>query len=264
MIEADRVATNLVRRIGVEIELEHKWIAPWTGSRALATVGPPIPPASVLAADFAAGARAIEDRHRAQTAATVTALRAKYQTPVLGRVPIWSVIEMLAQCIDPTDQRLFGASQLLHVLQILDAMEREGAATEEFVLAALLHDLGKILLLTGEAPENVVCFNEPIGDHEPGIGLEHCLLQWNHDEFAWLRLKDHVPDAVAWLVRYHSIDMAKCEPYMDARDRDYVQRYLRPFARYDHGTKSPHYVPRRRIQDYRSLIERTFPVPIVI
>ena len=250
----------------MEIELEHKWttIGPRMGSRALSVGVPPIPPASVLAADFAARARAIEDGHRAQSATTVTALRAKYQAPVLGRVRIWSAIEMLAQCIDPTDQRLFGASQLLHVLQILDAMEHEGTATEEFVLAALLHDLGKILLLTGEAPENVVCFNEPIGAYAAGIGLDRCVLQWNHDEFAWSRLKDHVPDAVAWLVRYHSIVVAKCEPYMDARDRDYAQRYLRPFARYDHGTKSPHYVPRRRIQEYRSLIERTFPSPIVI
>jgi hypothetical protein len=234
------------------------------GSRALAAVLPPIPAAQALAADFAVRARAIEAGHRAQSIATVTALRAKYQAPVLGRVPVWSAIEMLAQCIDPTDQRLFGASQLLHVLQILDAMEREGAATEEFVLVALLHDLGKILLLTDEAPENVVCFNEPIGPHAPGIGLDRCVLQWNHDEFAWMRLKDHVPDAVGWLVRYHSIVVAECEPYMDARDRDYAQRYLRPFARYDHGTKSPHYVPSRRIQDYRSLIERIFPQPVVI
>lgn len=225
---------------------------------------PPVPPAAALAADFAARAQVIEARHRSQTTATVAALRGKYQTSVLGDVPVWTVIEMLAQCIDPTDQRLFGVSQQMHVLQILDAMENEGTATEEFVLAALLHDLGKILLLTDEAPENVVCFNEPIGAQTPGIGLDRCVLQWNHDEFAWSRVKDHVPDGVAWLVRYHSITVAKCEPYMDARDRAYVERYLRPFARYDHGTKSPHYVPRRRIQDYRAVIERTFPAAIPI
>ena len=249
----------------MEVELQHRWttVGQGLGSRALAAV-PPIPQPQELAAQFATRARAIEDAHRAQDPATVTALRAKYQAPVLGRVRVWSVIEMLAQCIDPSDQRLFGASQLLHVLQILDAMEREGTATEEFVLAALLHDLGKILLLTGEAPENVVCFNEPIGEHAPGIGLQHCMLQWNHDEFAWSRIKDHVPEAVAWLVRYHSIMVAKCAPCMDARDLDYAQRYLRPFARYDHGTKSPHNVPQRRIQDYRGLIERTFPEPILI
>ena len=223
-----------------------------------------MPPVPTLAANFGSHAQDIEARHRAQTLETVAGLRSKYEAPVFGAIPVWSAIEMLAQCIDPTDQRLYGVSQQLHVLQILDAMENEGCASEEFVLAALLHDLGKVLLLTDEAPENVVCFNEPIGTYAPGIGLDRCVLQWNHDEFAYSRLKDHLPDGIAWLVRYHSIDIPKCEPYMDARDRDYLDRYWRPFRRYDSGTKSPHYVPRRRIRDYKALVERTFPVPIAI
>lgn len=255
------------RAIAMKIELNHRWST--TGSTrpappSLARSLPPVPAASALAAEFGARAVAIEERHRAQTAATVATLRAKYAVPVFGRLPVWTAIEMLARCIDPSDLRLFGASQQLHVLQILDAMETEGAATEEFVLAALLHDLGKVLLLAGEGPENVVCFNEPIGAAVPGAGLDRCTLQWNHDEFAWTRLKDHLPDGIAWLIRYHSIDITKCEPYMDVRDREYLERYLRPFARYDHGTKSPYNVPARRIDDYRPLIERIFPAPIPI
>ncbi|NDP43271.1 MAG: hypothetical protein GZ089_11245 [Aromatoleum sp.] len=262
-----RVEKILPRTAIVNVELTHEWTVTGAKLRDPAlhrSFGPPISEPKALMANFRSSASEIEERHRAQTLAAVLALREKYRVPVLGRVPVWTAIEMLAQCIDPTDLRLFGASQQLHVLQILDAMENEGAASEEFVLAALLHDLGKVLLLAGEAPENVVCFNEPIGTYAPGIGLDRCVLQWNHDEFAYSRLKDHLPDGVAWLVRYHSIALPKCEPYLDARDRAYVERYFRPFARYDHGTKSPYHVPRRRIQDYRSLIERTFPSPIVI
>jgi hypothetical protein len=88
-------------------------------------------------------------------------------------------------------------------------------------------------------------------------------MQWNHDEFAYSRLKDYLPDGLAWLVRYHSIVREACEPYMDARDRDYAERYLRPFARYDHETKSPLFLPQRRLEDYRHIVERALPATIM-
>ena len=202
---------------------------------------------------YARRAAAIDRLHAAQTLESVAALRDKYATPVFGRVSVWSLVQMLAQCIDPTDQRLFATSQQVHVLQILEAMENENAATEEFVLAALVHDLGKVLLLTGEAPENVVCMNTPIGSPAPGAGFGNCVFQWNHDEFAWSRLRHHLPEGVAWLVRYHST-MPACAQYMDARDREHAQRYLRPFARYDHHTKSPLFLPAKRIDHYRHVM----------
>lgn len=253
--------------MSLDIELTHTFTMTGPRIRALGTparLGPPVPSNEILAANYAEQARAIEARHAAQTVATVAELRRKYAAPIFGRIQVWEAIEMLSRCIDPTDRRLFGASQHLHVLQILDAMENEGTASEEFVLAALLHDLGKVLLIAGEVPENVVCMNDPIAAPAPGVGLDNCVLQWNHDEFAWSRLQGHLPDPVAWLIRYHSINVANCESYFDARDRDYAQRYLRPFARYDHGTKSPYNVPRRRLDDYRPVLDRVFPAPIPI
>ncbi len=224
---------------------------------------PPLASPQALAESFRQRAAAIQARHDAQTPGTIAALRRKYGEPVLGRVSPWSLIEKLAQCIDPTDQRLYCASQQMHILQMIDAMEAEGAATEEWLLVTLVHDLGKVLLLTGEAPENVVCMNRPVSVCAPGGGLDNCVFQWNHDEFAYSRLKNHLPDGLAWLVRYHSILPETCEQYMDARDREYHERYLRPFARYDHGTKSPLYLPQRRLEDYRYLVERALPASIV-
>ena len=212
---------------------------------------------------FARNAEAICTRHRQQTPDTVAALRRKYDAPLFGNIAVWSLVEKLAQCVDPTDMRLYGVSQQMHVLQILAGMESEGVASEEMIVAALVHDLGKVLLLAGEAPENVVCFNEPIGTFEPGIGLDHCLLQWNHDEFAYSRLKDYLPDGIAWLVRYHSIARPACDACMDARDRDYAQRYLNVFERYDHGTKSPFFLPPKRIDDYRQVLDAWLPATIV-
>ena len=218
-----------------------------------------IPPARVLAERHADHARAIVSRHDAQGIDDVMALRDKYATPTFGSVSPWSLVEALGQCIDPSDQRLYCASQQMHLLQMIEAMEGENAATPEMLLVALVHDLGKTLLLTDEAPENIVCMNRPVRTGAPGCGLDHCVFQWNHDEWAYARLKDHLPDHLAWLVRYHSILPGTCMQFMDARDIDYCRRYLKPFAAFDHETKSPFNVARRRIADYRSVVERALP-----
>jgi hypothetical protein len=221
----------------------------------------PIPPQNQHG-EFVRKAHGILALHAQQTVETVTGLRRKYDAPLFGNVSPWSLVENLAQCIDPTDERLLGASQQLHVLQILAGMEAEGVASDELILAALVHDLGKVLLLTDEVPENIVGFNRPIGTYEPGIGLDNCSFQWNHDEFAYSRLKHYLPDGIAWLVRYHSIVRSSCEAYMDERDRRYAERYLNVFSRYDHGTKSPWFVPVNRIDRYRHVLEAALPATI--
>lgn len=142
-------------------------------------------------------------------------------------------------------------------------MERDGVADPDLVLTALIHDLGKLLLLTDEDPANVVCMNTPIGDYADGVGLDACTFQWNHDEFGWSRFKDHVPEHVAWLIRYHSLDLDRCERLMDEGDRRLAERYLHVFARYDHGTKSPFELPAVRIDAYRDVVEQAFPIPII-
>jgi hypothetical protein len=207
---------------------------------------------------FRKRARAIRRAHCEQTRESVASLSRKYATPVFGRIETWTLVERLADCVDPTDVALGGTTQLVHVLQLLEAMERDGVEDPELWAAALLHDVGKLLLLVGEAPENVVCFNDPIGAHAPGIGLEKCVLQWNHDEFGYSRLRDHVSDGVAWLVRYHSIRLEVCAPLMDERDRAYSERYLKPFQRYDQGTKS-HRLPRHPLAAYRDRLEAVVP-----
>lgn len=212
---------------------------------------------------FKKDASAIIERHKRQTLADVDRLRKKYETPIFGQIKPWTLVEMLAQCIDPTDSALLCASQQIHVLQIIDGMERDGVATTELVLAALLHDLGKVLLVIGEAPENVVCYNDPIETCAPGAGLDNCVFQWNHDEFIYSRLKQYLPDRLAWLLRFHSIVPAQCAAQMDARDRQYLEEVFRTFSRYDHATKSFSALPKLRIGDYRLLVEKALPKYIV-
>jgi hypothetical protein len=49
---------------------------------------------------------------------------------------------------------------------------------------------------------------------------------------------------------------------MDARDREHRARYFDVFTRYDHGTKTPFHLPTASLDDYRDLVEDTFPQPI--
>ena len=224
----------------------------------------PTPPAMAPAeAAWRAAARPIELRHEAQTEATVAALRQRYEAPILGRVPVFDLIEKLGQCVDPTDCRLFGASQLTHVLQMIEAMDADGVLTPDLLLATLVHDLGKLLLLTDEDPANVVCMNAPIGSFPDGVGLDNVVIQWNHDEFGYSRLVGLVPDHVAWLVRYHSLDPVAHRPLMDERDRRYADEHLSVFFHYDHDTKSAFHVPSIRIDDFRDVVEAAFPEPIL-
>ena len=52
---------------------------------------------------------------------------------------------------------------------------------------------------------------------------------------------------------------------MDARDRAYLERYLRPFRIYDQGSKSPCLLPSpAALEPHRELIEATFPGRILI
>ena len=213
---------------------------------------------------FHARAAAIEERHRKQTKEDVQALKAKYESPVLGKFRVWDLIQKLSLCIDPTDTWLGVASQYVHVCQILQVMEKDKALDETMLLTALLHDLGKVALLAGEAPENVVCFIQPVEEREPEAGLDNVIFQFGHDEIAYSRIKDHVPPHVAWTVRYHSMIVGKAEKYMSPQDRRNEQQYLAKFTKYDHGSKSPAFLPAEVTLDrYRDFVESHFPNPIL-
>jgi len=137
-------------------------------------------------------------------------------------------------------------------------MEAEGAASEEFIVAALLHDVGKILLLTDEPPENVVCDNFPIGDHPDGIGLDEVTFQWNHDEFGYLKLKDHLPNKLARLIRYHSINPTSLR-LMNSDDVRFYESHLRPFRRYDKLSKSIDKVPIIDVDRHLKTLDKWIP-----
>ncbi len=200
-------------------------------------------PETPRVSEFEVSARKIVERHRRQSKQDVQALKRKYEGEILAKFRVWELLQKLALCVHPTDTTLQCTSPYTHVCQIVAAMEQDAQLDDSMLLVALLHDLGKVALLANDASENVVCFTRPVEESEAGIGLDNLLLQFGHDEIAYQRLKDEVPDHVAWMIRYHSTIAGRVEPYLDARDRKYEDRYFSNFRRYDQGTKSPSALP---------------------
>jgi Myo-inositol oxygenase len=205
----------------------------------------------------------MKQRHVGQTKEDVEALKTKYENTFFGKFYVWDLVSALSRCFDFTDYRLGVGSQEVHVLQMIEAMQRDGITDRNMFLAAIIHDLGKVLLMPHEPPEYVGFNNALIGEYEAGIGLENCTLTYSQDEYLYSRLKDNVPDWLSWLVRYHGINIPECEPLMNERDREYTDRYLRTFAKYDMGSKSFYHFPQTKIEDYRDIIEEAFPNPIL-
>jgi len=193
----------------------------------------------------------------------VMALRKKYQDPIFGRARVWEMIERLGMCVDASDDSLMCTSQLLHVQQILEAMEQDGVQDRDLFLVALLHDIGKVMLLAKAAPEHVVGYISPLGTPSHGIGLENVIFQFGHDEFMYSRIKDLVPERVAWTIRYHSGSVDALRPYCNAQDLAHLEGCLGLFQPFDMCRKSYRHLPRVDMAKYRALIEDMFPHPIL-
>jgi len=216
-----------------------------------------------FASEFYHRAHHIVDQHHKQDRETVAALKAKYETAVFGKARVWDLIQKLSLCIDESDVSLFCTSQFVHVQQVLEGMERDSIQDRDLLIAALVHDVGKVLLLTDELPENIVGTTGRISEAPHGAGLDEVVFQFGHGEMIYSRLKDHVPAHLAWLLRYHGTNLADVEPFLSEQDRQYRDRYLIPFRKYDGGTKSYNHVPKVALAKYRDLIEETFPQPIL-
>lgn len=213
--------------------------------------------------EFIHRSTAIVEKHARQNTETVAALKAKYETAVFGKARVWDLIENLSLCIDETDASLYCTSQYIHVQQVIEGMERDGIQDHDLLIAALIHDVGKILLLTDELPENIVGFTGRISEAPQHAGLDQVVFQFGHGEMVYSRFKDHVPEHLAWLLRYHGTSLHDTQPFLSETDRHYRDHYLIPFRKYDSGTKAYNHLPKVKLAKYRDLIEQTFPQPIL-
>ena len=206
--------------------------------------------------------------HSHQTYDFVQQKRKEFLALTRREMTVWEAMEYLNTLVDDSDPDT-DLSQLEHLLQTSEQIRRDGHP-RWFILAGLVHDLGKILCLFGEpqwavvgdtfpvgcAYSNKVVFPEFFGDnpdsqeprfqtqlgvYEQNCGLDKVLMSWGHDEYIYNVVKDRLPEEALYMLRYHSFYAAHREGdydyLMNDRDRE-MFHWVRAFNPYDLYTKS--------------------------
>jgi inositol oxygenase len=206
--------------------------------------------------------------HRHQTLDFVLSKKREYLPPRRRSMGVWEALEFLNTLVDDSDPDT-DLSQIEHLLQTAEAIRADGHP-RWFILAGLLHDLGKILCLFGEPqwavvgdtfpvgcafsdkvvfaeffadnPDSrVAAYQTPCGIYEEGCGLDRIHLSWGHDEYLYQVVKDYLPEEALSMLRYHSFYAAHREGayghLMNDRDRRLFS-WVRAFNPYDLYSKA--------------------------
>ena len=233
------------------------------------------------------------ENHRLQTVAMVRELREKFLPPRRRQMTIWEAMEHLNELVDDSDPDL-ELPQIAHAMQTAEAIRADGHP-DWFILAGLIHDLGKVLCLFGEPQWAVVGDTFPVGcqwserivyhelfeanpdaaeaqyQTETGIYQRHCgldrvLMSWGHDEYLYHVVKERMPLPALYMIRFHSFYAAHAHGeyahLMDAQDQEHFH-WVREFNRYDLYTKSEIPPDTAALTPYyQDLVKQYFPDPL--
>ncbi|XP_062090956.1 inositol oxygenase 2 [Humulus lupulus] len=238
--------------------------------------------------------------HINQTYDFVKKMREEYGKLNRVEMSIWECCELLNEVVDDSDPDL-DEPQIEHLLQTAEAIRKDYPDEDWLHLTALIHDLGKVLLLPvfGELPQWAVVgdthplgcafdesivhhkyfkenpdsynpeFNSKNGIYSEGCGLENIMISWGHDDYMYLVAKENgstLPQAGLFIVRYHSFyPLHKCGAYkqfMNKEDEENL-KWLHIFNKYDLYSKSKVRVDVEKVKPYYlSLIEKYFPAKL--
>lgn len=248
--------------------------------------------------DYAAGAREsvktfYQLNHRFQTYDFVRGKREQYLRLNKARMGIWEAMEYLNTLVDDSDPDI-DLPQIEHLLQTAEAIRAAGRP-RWYILAGLIHDLGKILCLWQEPQWAVVgdtfpvgcrfsekivyheafaenpdssnpAFQSELGIYQTHCGLDRVWMSWGHDEYLYHVVKDYLPQPALYMIRYHS-----CYPIH--REGEYQQlmndqdqslfAWVRDFNQYDLYTKRDERMDVAGLRPfYEELIREYFPPQI--
>lgn len=209
------------------------------------------------------------DNHSHQTFDFVQTKKARWLQFNTRQMTPWDALDYLNTLVDESDPDT-NLAQIAHLLQTAEAIRADGHP-DWFVLTGFIHDLGKVLCLFGEPQWAVVgdtfpvgCrhsekiifheffkanpdsadarYNTQLGVYKAGCGLDQVHMSWGHDEYLYQLLKEHLPEAALYMIRYHSFYAWHREggySYLtDAKDRGNLH-WVQKFNPYDLYSKKP-------------------------
>ncbi|MGK0187949.1 MAG: inositol oxygenase [Verrucomicrobiales bacterium] len=231
--------------------------------------------------------------HQFQTYDFVTQKKEHYLSFDKREMTVFEALDFLNTLVDDSDPDI-ELDQLQHLLQTSEAIRADGHE-DWFVLTGLMHDLGKVLCLFGEAQWAVVgdtfpvgCkfsdqivypeffgdnpdnedprYNTRLGIYEEGCGLRNVHLSWGHDEYMFHLMKDYLPEPALYMIRYHSFYAWHREgdyDYLcDDHDREHLQ-WVKKFNPYDLYSKCPVLPDWNKLRPYYAeLIDKYLPATI--
>lgn len=206
------------------------------------------------------------------------------------QMTVLEALDFLDTLVDDSDPDT-ALSQREHLLQAAEAIRADGHE-DWFVLAGLVHDLGKILCLFGEPQWAVVgdtfpvgCpfsdrvvypeffadnpdsldpkLQSPCGVYPEGCGLRKVHLSWGHDEYLFHVVQGRLPEPALYMIRYHSFYAWHREGeygyLLDDHDRRMLP-WVQRFNEYDLYSKCPVRPDWEALRpDYAALIDRYLP-----
>ncbi|OMO93308.1 Inositol oxygenase [Corchorus olitorius] len=197
--------------------------------------------------------------HINQTVDFVKLMRAEYEKLDKAEMGIWECCELLNEVVDDSDPDL-DEPQIQHLLQSAEAIRKDYPNEDWLHLTALIHDLGKILVLPqfGELPQWAVT-----GDTFP-VG---CAFDESNVHFKVAKANGTtLPSAALFIIRYHSFyplhtDGAYAQ-FMNEEDKENM-KWLKVFNKYDLYSKSNVWIDVEEVKPYyESLIAKYFPAKL--
>ncbi|KAG2718281.1 hypothetical protein I3843_03G206400 [Carya illinoinensis] len=239
-------------------------------------------------------------QHINQSYDYVKRMREEYGKLNRVEMSIWECCELLNEVVDDSDPDL-DEPQIMHLLQSAEAIRKDYPDEDWLHLTALIHDLGKVLLLPSfgglpqwavvgdtfplgcafdeanvhhkyfkENPDyNNPAYNTKNGIYTEGCGFDNVMISWGHDDYMYLVAKANgttLPPAALFIIRYHSFyplhTGGAYKHLMNEEDAKNL-KWLKVFNKYDLYSKSKEKIDVEKVKPYYlSLIEKYFPAKL--